>query len=331
MTSISALYAEIYYSLAELYSQFPDPAIPDWISLPGKDWPLLSTVLDLTEQQSTPKLEAAIEAINRVKEGSIQERQREYQALFIGKGNPLIWLYESYYVDGRVPGPITFTIKNLYSDTELEVAGAELPDHASVQLAFLAHLAEKETQNQEHAGVWRSARRLFLKNHFMRWFPEVIKGLTRSGYPSWVAIGYVSEAVLNLNQDIVIGPAHQRENPIITNVDKCTLCGFCVQECPTRALSIQEDNHSTSIWLSMGACTGCNKCALVCPESVLILSGKSIASEKIMLRKSPRSICPGCGMPTVSEAELAHVGARLGNPDWLVYCLNCRQDISHIP
>lgn len=328
MTLISSLLAEVYYSLAEIFSQYPGEEIPDWLSLPGKDWPLLSTLVDLAKQRSSPKLEEAVKAIACVRGGSINERQREFQTLFIGKGHPPIWLYESYYVDGRVPGPTTFAIKNLYLDTELEVAGAELPDHASMELAFLAYLAEKEAQDQELDGVWRSARRLFLKNHFMRWFPEVIRGLFRSEYPAWVAIGYVSEAVLNRNRDIGTRPASQREIPIITNEDECTLCGFCSQECPTQALSVQEDNHTTAIWLTTGLCNGCKKCVKICPEQILLLSGESDWAEKVMLRESPRSTCPGCSLPTVSEAELAHVASRIGNPEWLVYCVECRQNVS---
>jgi len=326
---IPGLLAEVYYSLAEIFNQNSGEEIPDWLSLPGKEWPLLSTVDDLAKQRSSPQLEEAVKAIACLGEGSIIERQREFQTLFIGKGHPLVWLYESHYVDGRVPGPTTFAIKNLYADTDLEVAGAELPDHASMQMAFLAFLAEKEGQDQENQEVWRSARCLFLKNHLMRWFPEVTGRLIRSGYPVWAAIGYVSEAVLNLSQDIVIGPETQRENPIIPNVDKCTLCGLCVQVCPTRALSIQEDNHTTAIWVSTGTCNGCKKCVKVCPEQVILLSGKSDGSEKVLLRGSPRSTCPGCGNPTVSEAELAHVASRLGNPEWLSYCIRCRKSNSH--
>ncbi|MGC8779837.1 MAG: hypothetical protein ACP5UQ_03140, partial [Anaerolineae bacterium] len=46
-----------------------------------------------------------------------------------------------------------------------------------------------------------------------------------------------------------------------------------------------------------------------------------------VLRRSPRATCPACGKPTVSQAELAFVAARLGDhPSWLDYCPACRPE-----
>lgn len=288
------------------------------------EWPLLSTVVDLAEQQPSPTLDEAIKAISSVGVGSADEFQRQYQTLFIGGGNPPIWLHESYYVDGRIPGPSTFAVKKLYLDAGLEAAGAELPDHASMEWAFLAHLAEMEGRDQENGEVWRSTQRLFIKNHLMRWYPSVVRGLARSEYPFWVAIGRLCEAVLELNPGRGTKSTPQLNLPVIQDEDECTLCGFCVQECPTQALEILEDDQTTAIWLSPSSCNGCQKCVQVCPEFVLTLSGKFKGDDKVLLRESPRSVCPLCGKPTVSKAELAFVAARLGNSKWVTFCLECR-------
>jgi TorA maturation chaperone TorD/Fe-S-cluster-containing hydrogenase component 2 len=321
---ISALLAEVYQSLAEVFDQTSVERAPQWILLPGVEWPLLSTVVDLAEQRPSLNLEEAIKAIISVGERSADEFHRQYQTLFIGSGNPPIWLYESYYLDGRIPGPSTFAVKKLYSDAGLETIGAELPDQASIEWAFLAHLAEMEGQDSENGEIWRSAQRLFIKNHLMRWYPTVVRGLIRSGYSVWIAIGRICEAVLELNSGKGIKTTPQLNPPSIQDEDECTLCGFCVQECPTQALQVHEDDQTTAIWLSPSLCNGCKQCVQVCPEFVLSLSGQFDGDEKILLRKSPRSICPGCGKPTISEAELAFVNARLENPKWVTFCLECR-------
>jgi len=316
--------AEVYLCLAEVFGQTSVEHTPKWMTLRGVEWPLLSAVVGLSEQRSSIKLEEAIQAISSVGAASVDEIQKQYQAIFNGNGKPPVWLYESYYVDGRVPGPSTFAVKKLYSTAGVEAGSSELPDHASMEWAFLAHLAEKEGQDLETEDVWLSAQRLFIKNHLMRWFPDVVWGLISSEYPAWIAVGRLCEALFNGSQGKTAQSTPQHGLPIMIDEDKCTLCGFCVQECPTQALKIREDEYTTALWLSPSACNGCQKCIRVCPEAVLSLSGDFDGSEKILLRESPRSICPGCGKPTVSEAELALVVSKIGNPAWLAYCLDCR-------
>lgn len=330
LISLSAIAAEIYRSFAEIFSYSLGGKIPDWFSLPAEDWPLLFNIARLARLRPSQKLDKAIEQAVEIEGGSLEDRQREYKELFIGDGYPPIWLYESYYLDGRVPGPTTFALKNLYSHAGLEVASAELPDHAAIELAFLAHLAEHEELDKKNAAAWRTSRKLFLKNHLLRWFPDVVRSITVSGYPSWEAVGYLADAVFNSDQEIRSLRKPDAKIPVMTNEDGCSLCGFCIQRCPQRALSIQENSLTTALWLIPVSCNGCQKCVRVCPGGVLSLRYEPNWENNILLRESPRSKCIGCGTPTMSEAELAYVSARIGNLDWLEYCVDCRKNFPYV-
>lgn len=316
--------AEIYRSLAEVYYLAPGEHLPEWFSYPGKEWPLLKSVSSLAGQQLSPKFEKAINAIKIVPGGSISSRENEYRSLFIGDKRPPIWLYGSYYLNGSVPGPTTFTLRDLYSQFGLVVDGGELADHASIELAFLAFLVEQESGDKVHAAKWRSIQRTFLKTHFLQWFPKVMKGVRNSSFPTWEAIGAICEAVLFSDEGIRKTATAGRNVPFLKNVSECTLCGFCFRVCRTRALSIEENEITTALLLTPERCNGCQKCIKVCPEGVLLIRRDMGGVEQALLKESPRSICPACKTPTISEAELAHVSSKLGNPEWLLYCLECR-------
>jgi NAD-dependent dihydropyrimidine dehydrogenase PreA subunit len=53
------------------------------------------------------------------------------------------------------------------------------------------------------------------------------------------------------------------------DVDECKGCGFCVEACPSKVITINERlNHygyRTAEYAGAG-CTGCGLCFMVCPE-----------------------------------------------------------------
>ena len=316
--------AEIYRALAEVFYLAPGEHLPDWFALPGKDWPLLQNVLSLSMERPSSQLKKAVDALDRVPGQTLSSRESEYEALFVGHKQPPIWLYGSYYLDGRVPGPTTFTISKLYSRVGLAVDGAELADHASIELAFLAFLVEKEIEDEAYAREWRSVQRTFLSLHFKKWFPNVIRGISSSNFLAWKAIGYVCDAALLHEKGARKLSIAGLNMPALKKEADCTLCGFCFRVCPTQALSIRDSDTTTVLGLMPEKCTGCQKCVKVCPEGVLLLGGDTGGTEEVLLKESPRSRCPVCRTPTISEAELTHVALKLGNPEWLRYCMECR-------
>jgi TorA maturation chaperone TorD len=282
--------------------------------------------LELAAGLNSSAWDKAAAELEKVAAAPLGARRAEYQSLFVGPGRPSIWLYESQHLDGRLPGPATFQLKKLYEQGGLESSSAELPDHAALELEFLAYLTEQANYEHSSAKDWHAVRNLFIKNHAGRWLPIVGQQMVRSPYPAWAAIGYVLIASLSKETP---KPAHKTPGgdqlfPEIMLAEDCTLCGFCVQVCPVQALKIHEDENTTELWLIPKTCTHCHKCEKVCDSKALNLSAKKL-SAATLLRQSQRAICSACSTPTVSQAELKTVAAMLGeHPAWLDYCLDCR-------
>lgn len=312
---------EVYSYLSEVLMPSVHAGLPGWVALSGSDWPLYEVAIRLADEWKTPILDQCVRALSDIEKSSLDYRKSEYESLFIGTGNPPIWLNESYYIDGRIFGPILFSTLDIYQQAGLEIAGAELADHAGMELAFMAYLADKEKNEVEFYREWKQARQLFSRNHCEKWLPEVGRLMSQSIYPGWSAIGLLISALFSSNVN-----HNERQNsvPIIEEPDSCTLCGFCVQVCPPLALRIDEDEKTTCLELEKSLCTSCGKCIDICPEEVITLSASQNDQPRILLRESPLAHCSICGDTTFSQAELEYTQKILGNPDWLSYCLKCR-------
>lgn len=312
---------KVYTCLSEVLMPSIQAGLPEWVALSGREWPFYEACVRLAERLNNPKLDQCAKALSEVPKTSLDKRYNEYEELFIGNGNPPIWLNESYYVGERIFGSLAFSIQDIYEEAGLKIAGAELADHAGLELAFLAYLVEEEIKDREFSSELKQARQLFIKNHPGRWLPAVGKKMSRSSYPGWCAIGLLIVAIFSAanskknRQDIV---------PNIIGPELCTLCGFCVQVCPTGALRILEDKKKTSLQLETSLCNSCPNCRKICPEKVLFLYESLSEDPLVILRESPLASCSNCGEKTFSQAELEYTQKVLGNPEWLRYCLKCR-------
>ncbi|MBM4422044.1 MAG: hypothetical protein FJ030_01465 [Chloroflexi bacterium] len=313
-TSAAGLYRALSESLA------PEGP-PAWLARAGREWPLFEAALRLA-----PESEAAQRAATAMAEIGAEphaERGARYRALFSGPGRPPVWLYESAFRNGRLLGPETFAVEKFYRAAGMETASAELPDHASLELAFLGWLAGQEAVDTESE---------FLKKHAGRWLPELGRTLARSGDEVYAPIGQLLADWLEES----LAPALPRMKrgevclPAISQADLCTLCGFCAQVCPTRALAVRETATETALILDSARCVACGQCERICETHALKMNRAgdegqdSSSSRREVLRRSPRAMCRACGEPMVSRAELDFVAERIGHPAWLEYCVECR-------
>ncbi|MBI5293356.1 MAG: molecular chaperone TorD family protein [Chloroflexi bacterium] len=338
--------SRVYHALAEALAE-----PPDWLALPGCEWPLFECAVRLAPTSEAAR--RAAESLSQVRAESLAARRARYAALFAGPGGPRFWLYESAALTGRLLGAETFVVERLYRDAGLETEGAELPDHASLELAFLAHLAE----NVETTGpvVSTDMERNFIARHAGRWLPQLGQALSHSADEVYGPIGrlladWLTEAKCKMqnaecgmraeaHSPFIIQHSHLHQHasavsfriqklPVIPRAESCTLCGFCAQVCPVRALAVRESDAETTLLLLPAACVGCGKCQLVCDAGALEMTqlreGSLSAGEWGALCQSPRARCRDCGQPTVSTAELAFVASRIGHPAWLDYCPDCR-------
>ena len=313
---MSALIAELYQTLAEALAE---PS--EWITLPGKQMPLYKAASALAESSLAARKN--LDALASIPAESLEARKMRYAALF----NPSngLWLYESAALYGRIIGEETFTLSRLYHTAGLESIGAELPDHISVELSFLAFLLSSE-ENEQH-------EKQFLQNHAGRWMPELGHALANSCDPVYGPIGslladWLSERALNhQSPSMREGESLPGSSlPAIPQADACTLCGFCSQVCPTRVLTMREDQAETALVLRHDlTCTSCNKCAEVCDtKAIEMVPAEEARAENKILHRAKRPLCIECEAPLISAAELEYLARQLGNPEWLAYCLDCR-------
>ncbi|MBW8011894.1 MAG: hypothetical protein FVQ83_11755 [Chloroflexi bacterium] len=317
--------SNLYTGLAQAFATPDITGLPAWLAVSGKEWPIYEPAVQLAEERSSKLWNQTVDALEKTPATSLSKHEHTYETLFFGKSSSPIWLYECMYTNGRMPGPATFAVEALYKKAGLEINYSELADHAALELTFLAFLTEQEASNTQNSNTWAAAKRLFIKNHAVRWLPNLGRQLSRTEYPAWAALGFLLAAIFEVKRPKPKTARVQSNYPIISQASECNLCGFCIQVCPTQALGIEEDDSTTALWLEPELCIHCNKCERICEQGALSMQDSENNQDPVALIESPRAKCSCCGKPTVSELELNWVAMRLGErPGWLEKCRECR-------
>ena len=322
MMAAPALRAALYGNLA---AALADP--PAWMVQAGRAWPLWPAAALAAED--APRLGAAVAALADIPAATLAERRRSYRMLYAGSGRPRIWPYESHHRSGRLMGPETAVLEKLYRAAGLSAVDGELPDHASVELAFLAHLAQLQDEQPARAARWLRLERRFLQLHAGTWLPGLGRSLAETRDPVYGPLGLFLAELFSAPPRSPRGPVSgAAQRPVAVNAAACTLCSFCVPACPTRALAMAESGRETRLVLQPAACIGCRLCVRACPQHALELraGGGGTPLPLQTLIKSPRLTCSACGAPTVSEAEFNYVAAQVGSQPWMRLCLTCRTE-----
>ena len=63
------------------------------------------------------------------------------------------------------------------------------------------------------------------------------------------------------------------------DMERCTLCGVCVKNCPVEVLQI-EDDAVRQIYAGFG-CVACGHCMMVCPEACITVTGRNLFAEDL--------------------------------------------------
>jgi ferredoxin len=325
--------AMVYQALAEVLAG-PTPGIQDL---------LLEAVMAGAQSLDSVACQQAALTLADLPTTGLEALQKSYRRLIANPGHRPLALYESLHYGGGLMGQVSREVERYYRALGLAPLDGELPDHASVELAFMGHLARAEAEARD-AGDGRLRARLrgeqrnFLSTHPAAWLPEVGVALATAGDPFYAAVGrllggFLAEELAGRQRNGQTGVRF----PALTDPAACTLCGLCVGSCPLGALQVIESTSETALTLNRSHCVGCNRCWRTCPEGALRLSfgaGKASRSGAAngtghqVLRQSPRTACPNCGRPTVSQAELDAVLARL-QPDpamqqRLYLCVECK-------
>jgi len=304
--------ARLYAQLAEVLA-----GPPDWLAWPGRDWPLFETLSFLQ-----PQWEAASQYLVRLA-GLPPEapgrRDERYAAIF-STGRASLGLYEGAARTGKILGPLTFELSRLYREAGLELHSAELPDHICVELDFLAFLAGQD------AG--RPLERLFLEAHG-GWMKDLGHSLVQSGDELYALIGALLADWISAQSERprrnLAKAVEKALFPALPEPAACTLCGFCAQACPTRALQIREDHQQTRLVLDGEGCTHCGRCSQICSFGALRMESlAAVPMRERVLRASPLVHCQKCARAIVSQAELDYIISQIGASPWQQLCMDCR-------
>jgi ferredoxin len=298
--------AQVYFALADALSE-PHADLLDF---------LLEAATAGAEVAGSAACRTALPRLRELRALARADLIAAFRWATCGSGGRPLALYESLHRQGRLAGDATAAVAAYYRTLDVIPASGELPDHASVELAFLGELAAAEAQaGDDHAlaARARAVQRRFLRTHAAMWLPAVGDRLSASGVPLYAAAGALLRDYLAEELAPRRSPARQvAVRPVLRDLDACTLCGLCTGACPHGALWIAEDSRATSLMLDPARCTGCRRCVQTCPERILSMAqAADYAGLPGALATSGRATCPQCGQPTVSQAELQAVFRRL--------------------
>jgi TorA maturation chaperone TorD len=333
---VALIRARLYQALADAL----EAPLPDWLSRPGGDNPLRDALSEAARGLASSTCRRTLRQLTSVPPQEIALVRARHARLLVGPGQPQIMPYESWHRDHQLGGPTSQVVGQWYEAMGAEPAQGELPDHLCMELAFLAYLHREESRalerGDEDAGeAWKNQANRFLHEHPLRWVPEVGDALAHQGDPVFGPIGYLLANWLR-EEASVLQPATSRSGktkvvPVLMRPALCTLCGFCVQVCAPKALYIHETKDETSLVFNAQRCTSCAECIRTCTDHLLKMKRADkcdATSKEEVLFASPRAICPGCGRPHVSEAELRAVIERLDASGSLLrsltYCVDCK-------
>jgi ferredoxin len=114
------------------------------------------------------------------------------------------------------------------------------------------------------------------------------------------------------------------------NLQSCTGCASCVQNCPTETLEAHDRDHLRIFEYAHFQCICCASCVRVCPENAAEMRHE-ISAKRFMQVLSKRKIssveldaCERCGAYFAPEPQMEKIGL-IFDSDCIKCCPNCRK------
>jgi ferredoxin len=114
------------------------------------------------------------------------------------------------------------------------------------------------------------------------------------------------------------------------NVEKCTGCASCVQNCPTETLEFQDKEGLRFFSYAHFQCICCGSCVGVCPEGAAKLRHEISAKRlfQVFSKREIRSVeleaCERCGTFFAPEPQMEKIGSTFAS-ECIKCCPECRK------
>lgn len=255
-----------------------------------------------------------------------------YRRLFLGPGRPVVSPYESVHLEGQLMGASAARVVESYAEANLRLSPDEheLPDHVSIELAFMAYLAEQEQCDPDQAEVWRERQRRFLLDHLGRWLPLFCQKVEASRmHPFYSEAAQITRQLVGSDMAEFLPSVRKRRYAnICLEVDRarCTLCSLCTDGCPKDALHVASTPAQLSLLFDPSHCNGCRVCLRLCPEQAINLKRNPpqdfpVLATKQVVAVADRAVCPECHRPHVAEPWLDRLAERMGGGAFALHTL----------
>jgi len=77
----------------------------------------------------------------------------------------------------------------------------------------------------------------------------------------------VSKTAYLISRDISSNNRRVKKMPAIVNADECSGCGSCVDECPSEAITLDEEKGCAVV--NQDECVDCGACEEACPSQAI--------------------------------------------------------------
>lgn len=247
-------------------------------------------------------------------------------------------------------GEATVDVRHRLVAEGLAPSDQTLPDHIGIELAFMAHLAEREALywadgDKDSAEDYLAQEESFLRDHLTAWLPQfcsrVLAGRPHAHY-SDLALrveAFVIKDAVRLREWLESASGASTSSRVdpqrwaLDLKDGCTLCGICVQVCRPGALQRIQRAEDGVIVLQFEAtrCDGCTACQRWCPEDVISVS-RAIGVSRPFSGELARSAvlpCSRCGQLHAPSAMVTKVLDQVGAANEalarrLALCASCK-------
>jgi len=105
---------------------------------------------------------------------------------------------------------------------------------------------------------------------------------------------------------------------LVLNNEKCTGCGLCTIDCPTKALtfSLKGQRETYQILFRQENCNACGVCEKSCPEGCLrmmdqVPERKKIGKDSKVIFDDKISKCMECGIPLYPQAMIKKLKSKV--------------------